>query len=302
MGSYQSNQTWQDIQSFLPLRNRLTEDIHLKEEYVYHNDIQIHCDVYQPAYFKGTLVLFHGISGNGRLMSFLAVPFYRLGYRVICPDLPLYGYTETVKSVTYQDWLDCAKEVIDHYKIENTFLFGISLGGVLVYQLGDLCKDINGVITTCLIDLNDETICSEILNGTMADRWLLSNSVPKLFQKKRMQIDSIIRLEGICNNEEILDKMKQDKHAAGSKVTLDFLRTLFHPNIPKPETYTVPILLLHPEKDQWIDFSYSQNFYQRIQAKKRMKLIEGAGHFPIEAIGLGQLQLEMLKFIKENSR
>jgi alpha-beta hydrolase superfamily lysophospholipase len=51
--------------------------------------------------------------------------------------------------------------------------------------------------------------------------------------------------------------------------------------------------------DRWIDFSYSQQFYEKIQTKKRLVLIEGAGHLPMEAIGLSQLQLEMLKFMKE---
>ena len=73
MGSYLSNQAWQDFQNYLPLRNRLTEDIRCKEEYVFFNDIQIHCDVYQPPYFKGTLILLHGLCGNGRLMSFLSL-------------------------------------------------------------------------------------------------------------------------------------------------------------------------------------------------------------------------------------
>ena len=301
MGSFQSNQSWQEIQSFLPLRNRLTEDIHLKEELIYCGEIQIHCDVYQPAYFKGTLILFHGICGNGRLMSFLAVPFYRLGYRVICPDLPLYGYTETAKSITYQDWLACAKKVVTYYHIENTFLFGTSLAGMLAYQVGDACKDVSGVMMTCLLDLNNEAICNEILNGSMMDRWLISNSLPKLLKRKKVKIDTILSLDGICNNEQILERMLKDKHAAGNKVPLDFLRTLFHPELPDPSTYSIPLLLMHPEKDRWIDFSYSEQLYYQIQGRKRKVLIEGAGHFPIEAIGLSQIQLEMLKFMKECS-
>ncbi len=56
---------------------------------------------------------------------------------------------------------------------------------------------------------------------------------------------------------------------------------------------------MHPQMDRWIDFSYSQQFYEKIQTKKRLVLIEGAGHLPMEAIGLSQLQLEMLKFMKE---
>lgn len=301
MGSYQSNQCWQEIQSFLPLRNRLTDDIQLREEAVYCGDIQIHCDVYQPNYFKGTLILFHGICGNGRLMSFLAVPFYRLGYRVICPDLPFYGYTETVKNITYQDWIACAKEVVSYYHIENTFLFGTSLAGTLVYQIGALCKEVNGVMMTCLLDLNVEAICNEILNGTMMDRWLLSSSLPKLLKRKKVKIDTLLSLDGICNNEQILERMIKDKHAAGTKVSFEFLRTLFHPQLPDPSCYPVPCLLMHPEKDRWIDFKYSEQLYYQIKANKRMVVIEGAGHFPIEAIGLSQIQLEMLKFMKEFS-
>lgn len=299
MGSYLSNQAWQDFQNYLPLRNRLTEDIRCKEEYVFFNDIQIHCDVYQPPYFKGTLILLHGLCGNGRLMSFLAVPFYRLGYRVICPDMPLLGYTQFAKEISYQDWIDSAKAVVEHYHIENTFLFGLSLGGTLAYQVAAACPYIQGIMATCFLDLNQSDVCNEILIGTMADRWLLSDHVPKLLQKKKLLLSSILNLDGICNNVAMLELLKKDPLAAGAKLPLRFLTSFFHPQLPDPKTYTVPVLCMHPQMDRWIDFSYSQQFYEKIQTKKRLVLIEGAGHLPMEAIGLSQLQLEMLKFMKE---
>ena len=154
-------------------------------------------------------------------------------------------------------------------------------------------------MATCFLDLNQSDVCNEILIGTMADRWLLSDHVPKLLQKKKLLLSSILNLDGICNNEAMLELLKKDPLAAGAKLPLRFLTSFFHPQLPDPKTYTVPVLCMHPQMYRWIDFSYSQQFYEKIQTKKRLVLIEGAGHLPMEAIGLSQLQLEMLKFMKE---
>ncbi|MBO5620452.1 MAG: hypothetical protein J5959_02340 [Butyrivibrio sp.] len=51
------------------------------------------------------MVLFHGVGGNGRLLEFIALPLWRSGYEVICPDLPLYGLTAYKGKVSYPDWI-----------------------------------------------------------------------------------------------------------------------------------------------------------------------------------------------------
>ena len=50
----------------------MTSDIHCQEEYIYYHDVHMHVDIYQPRYFKGTIIILHGLIANGRMLSFLA--------------------------------------------------------------------------------------------------------------------------------------------------------------------------------------------------------------------------------------
>ena len=83
------------------------------------------------------------------------------GYEVICPDLPLYGMTEYYGKVVYQDWVDCAAEIVMYYQareIRPTFLFGLSTGGILAYQTASGLPEIQGVIATCLLDQREPLV------------------------------------------------------------------------------------------------------------------------------------------------
>ena len=284
--------SWQAFQDHLPLRNRMTSDIHCQEEYIYYHDVHMHVDIYQPRYFKGTIIILHGLIANGRMLSFLAVPFYRLGYRVICPDLPFFGQSN-VKQATYEDWLACCQKLIEQTEIENTFLMGLGLSGMLAYQLGTLCPQIRGVIVTHLLDFNDKNVENDV--------WLdpVFENHARLLRWRALKIKRVIDTRTISNNPAVCQLLSEDEQSAGAKVTQEFLHTLAHPTLCPPEDYRVPILWVQPEMDQWIDPADSMSFYERIGADKYHVLLEGAGHLPIEVIGLNQLQKMVVLFIRK---
>ena len=58
-----------------------------------------------------------------------------------------------------------------------------------------------------------------------------------------------------------------------------------------------PVLLVHPEKDYWTDVSLSRLFFDKISAEKELRLLHGAGHFPIEENGLKQLEEYCIAFM-----
>ena len=116
MDSYQNDRTWLKVQEYLPPHNRL-EKAELPEEYYLTIDtMEIHIDHYKVASPKGRVICFHGVGGNGRMLSALALPFMRNGFEVICPDLPLYGYTHCSKNVTWQTWVSVGTEIVNHYQ------------------------------------------------------------------------------------------------------------------------------------------------------------------------------------------
>ncbi|HSM23651.1 MAG TPA: hypothetical protein VK856_02180 [Anaerolineaceae bacterium] len=57
-----------------------------------YNTTKIRFDEYKAKYNSDTsIVIFHGVRGNGRLLSFIAVPLVKAGYNAIVPDLHVYG-------------------------------------------------------------------------------------------------------------------------------------------------------------------------------------------------------------------
>jgi len=152
---YKNDHVWKKVQNYLPLQNRLYTNIEPEEQFLQlRKGNLIHLDVYSPSSPKGTVILLHGVGGNGRLLSFLAVPLFKSGYKVICPDMPLYGYSEYTGTVNYDTWVENAAEITEHYEEEKLpmFLFGLSAGGMLAYQVACQVSGIRGVLVTCILD------------------------------------------------------------------------------------------------------------------------------------------------------
>ena len=82
---------WKELQQYLPEKNRITDSIYPVEKFIKIKEMEIHLDEYNNE-SNTTVIIFHGVGGNGRLLSFLAVPLFKAGYNVLCPDLPGYLY------------------------------------------------------------------------------------------------------------------------------------------------------------------------------------------------------------------
>ncbi|MHB8066212.1 MAG: alpha/beta hydrolase, partial [Ruminiclostridium sp.] len=107
--------------------------------------------------------MFHGVGGNGRLLSFIALPLVKNGFEVICPDLPLYGYTQYKGTITYDLWVSCGAGIVEEFRNGDLpiFLFGLSAGGMLAYQVASKCPDITGIIASCILDQRNKYITKQ---------------------------------------------------------------------------------------------------------------------------------------------
>lgn len=109
--SYISDTIWQEMQGFLPLKNRLTDNNMPDEYFLPLLGMNVHIDHYKVANPKATLILFHGVGGNGRLLSFIAVRLAESGYEVICPDLPLRCHTKYSGKITCNTRVKCGRTI-----------------------------------------------------------------------------------------------------------------------------------------------------------------------------------------------
>jgi dienelactone hydrolase len=86
---YQNDKIWKLIQNYLPQNCRIDENLFPEEKYINYEAFCIHLDIYKPKDLKNStvVIIFHGVGGNGRLVSFMAVPLVKQGFTVICPEM-----------------------------------------------------------------------------------------------------------------------------------------------------------------------------------------------------------------------
>ena len=303
---YYQDMTWLKIQKYLPVENRLEGNGLPKEYFIKNDKYQIHIDHYYHREPKATIIIFHGVGGNGRLLSFIGLPLWRQGYEVICPDMPLYGCTEYKGAVSYDDWIACGIKLVKHFQKPDRpmFLFGLSAGGMLAYQVAAQSTNIAGVIATCILDQSDPEIVKAIAEHP--DFSLAAKSLVKAFHfvggKIKVPMKYVATMKAIANQKELAELLMQDPRSAGAKVTVKFLNSLLHMKIlTKPEQYLAPpFLLVHPEQDQWAGYELSKKFYDRMACEKNFYLLSGGGHFPIEQSALTELENYLDRFMKEH--
>ena len=304
---YSHNTIWKQIQGYLPEENRLNDAHMPTEEWMEIGENTIHIDHYHQGNAKGVVILYHGVGGNGRLLSFIAVPLHKAGYEVICPDLPLYGHTVCTGKITYSDWVACGTEIADKYQKDGQplYLFGLSAGGMLAYQVSCRLKYVTGLLTTCLLDQRISRVTRETAASSMMA--VLGKPILNLTHsfvgKLKLPMKMVCNMKAIVNNEALAELLMSDPTSSGTKVTLAFLHGMLNPKIEieASDYRKCPVLLVHPEKDYWTDVSLSRLFFDRIPAPKELKMLRGAGHFPIEPEGLKQLEEYCIAFMNRTS-
>jgi len=312
MVGYENDSVWKNMQVFLPVKNRISEETMPEEYYLPLNDINIHIDHYRVSKPKATIIMFHGVGGNGRLLSFIAVRLMQNGYEVICPDLPLYGYTvygntENSDKITYDTWINCGCEMVEYYQkhnSDNIFLFGLSAGGMLAYQVANECRNINGIIATCILDQRD----SEVVKKTAANPFiaavskLILRTTHRIFGDFKIPMKMVANMKNIANNQDLANFLMRDLKSSGASVSLSFIHSLINPIIKvEPEAFnSCPFLLVHPGDDKWTDISLSRIFYDRLGCDKELRILEDGGHFPVEEKALIQLEEYCVNFLEKN--
>ncbi len=298
------NKYWEKIQDFLPEHNHVSEDYKPQEKWINCNGIDIRYDEYNPsANSKISIVVLHGVGGNGRLLSFIAVPLVKAGFNVICPDLPGYGYTKIDSCFDYSTWIEVGTFMANEElkKGRRLFIFGLSAGGMLAYNVTCNISQVEGLIITNILDNRYQMVRDFSAKNKFHSRFGIKflKILPDFMKKNEIPVKSVANTRTIVNQKELLKIMLKDKVGSGSSVSIKFLLSMMD-MIPftEPEDFEIcPVLMAHPEIDQWTPVKVSRLFFDRIKSEKKLVILENAGHFPIESPGLQQLEKACIEFI-----
>lgn len=304
---YQNETLWKELQALLPEKNRLSGEIIPVEKFKTINSINVHLDEYDQN-SKTSIIVFHGVGGNGRIVSFFAVPLFQAGFNVICPDLPGYGFTRYDKKIRYSDWIDVGVNLVESElcKSRNVFLIGLSAGGMLAYNVSCRNSEISGLIFTNILDSRAEEVriysAKSKFQAKYGIRFL--NFLPEFLRSFKIPIKMVTNMSGLVNNKNVLKVLLKDKRGPGSSVDINFLLSMMNANPEvEPENFNnIPVLMVHPGNDLWTPVKVSDLFFNRIASEKKRVILDDAGHFPIEEPGLTQMESAIKAFIKQYSK
>lgn len=314
MNTYESDDTWKAINSMMPHDIGINSDVKPIESYFPWRNSRIHIERFENPASKVKVIMHHGVGTNGRLLSLsTGAALARQGLEVIAVDMPLYGMTENnERLVTYDDWIDVSLQFIDHESKADDrpiILYGLSAGGMLTYHVAALEPRVRGIIGMCFLDLRDirvRSIISPFPFASVVER--AGGSLFKLlartpFRSVRVPMKWVSKMSALTNNNEAQKLLINDKLSAGASIPIAFLGSAFSytPNIEPEDFLNCPVLLTQPGDDRWTPLSASSDFFERLACPKEIVMLQDAGHYPMEATGLGQMRDAIVRFCEKIS-
>ena len=298
--TYADIEDWKRIFGALP-PNVLDFDAHLVEEEWAQvgEDYLIHLDRWRVKDAKAKFVMVHGAGGNGRLLAPYCQMLGELGCEAIAPDLPGYGCSQqrSKSQITYETWRVVLSAVVEKEAAAGkpVIVFGLSMGGMLAYDVTCRTKIPVGLVASCLLDPGYPQVKEKMGRWP----WVVEYGLPLLNYTKLildnlpLKMSLVANMSSIANNKKLVDAIIADPRAGGNWMYARFLRSYLdsRPEIPPEDFEICPVLLAHPQDDKWTPVDISKLFFSRlIKVETRLTLLEGAGHFPVESPGFRQLK------------
>jgi alpha-beta hydrolase superfamily lysophospholipase len=303
METYDAHPIWRAYQEFFPLGMRCTPASTPHEEIWRWRGLDVHIDRLPNPRSPIKVIVLHGAGAYGRVMAPAAVIAQRYGYETVTPDLPGYGLTNVPwRELDYPMWIDCATALVERERDGRPIvLFGVSLGGLLAYQVATRAT-VAGLIATTLADPRERDVRAGFarfrLLGTVG-LWLLGK-LARVTDNLPLPMAQMSKMHRISNRPALSKLVARDRLGGGSWVPARFLRTLMEtaPAI-EPEAFDrCPVLLAHPGADRMTDIELSRRFFDRLAGPKQMVVLDGASHMPTEHPGVDQLEASVLDFLR----
>jgi len=237
------------------------------------------------------LLLVHGAGGNASALRPYAELFAGSA-DVVVPDLPGYGQTVAPDpaGVRYGHWQAVLADLL---RAEDDgrplVIVGASMGGLLAFDAAAATGLASAVIATCLLDPREPAVRARLTWHPFLGRAarpalrVLAGPLARL----RLPLAWIADMRHIANDPGMVRALLADPRGGGGRVPLGWMRS-FLESVPsvEPERFSTPLVLAHPAEDRWTPVEVSLPFYERIGGPKRVVMLEGCGHFPLEEPGL----------------
>jgi alpha-beta hydrolase superfamily lysophospholipase len=303
--SYDALSNWRRVCDALPERLRIPEPWPVREDWLTVGHFNVHLDRWSAEAPSATVIIVHGVGGNGRMLGLYGHMCRSLGYDAVAPDLPGYGLTGVPSklALTYEDWRTVLAAVIEAEAARRlpVIVFGLSMGGMLGYDATARTRLPKGLFVTCLTGLRNPAVRRGVARwpwlGTVIEPLL--TTVPALTDPLPVFMKVAGNMSAVANDRAVVRAIMADPRAGGNWMPARFLRTLLmaEPELA-PEAFDVcPVTLAHPADDRWTNVSISRILFDRLgHVPTELVMLENGGHFPVEYPAHEQLTTAFRRF------
>src|SRR5258708_19537678 len=183
---------------------------------------------------SGSVLLFHGISANKKIMSYLARGFAEQGLRVYTPDFPGHGRTPGPFSPARAEQCGEAllRELLARGMInaDRTILAGHSMGGAIAERIA------SRVPVAGLIAISPAPM--RAAHGVTAEKLLFSD--PPILSPHSLLMTGSLELESIRGNASDLAASRKDGTLKYVEMSGASHATLLSTSTPIPPPHTLP--------------------------------------------------------------
>lgn len=295
-------QRWWPRSSYLPAPAALRLP---DEEWVTCQGATLHLDRLPRPAARTTVILLHGGGGHGRLLLPFALPLWRAGYEVIAPDLPPFGHSRAAhRRITFDDWVAWTAALVERERrggARQVALYGLSIGGLTAYHAAAADRRVCAVLATALLDFRDAAVRDAAAKSRFWSRVVapLGAALPSLFDGLRLRAASVAKLSAMSPDAAFVRALAEDPGIGRARVPASFFRTLAaRAPAVEPEAFRdTPVLLAQPEADAWTPLALSQPFFDRLGSPKRLVLLPGGSHAPLQRAAFDELQRAALQLL-----
>lgn len=310
--TYRDQQTWRDLQQFLPERLRLTEpEQEPTEERWRWRGHEVHLDRYRNPDAAVRVLLHHGVGTNGRQMSLiLGAPLARAGYDVVAVDNLGYGLTDVAEGTTptYDDWVQLVLDLLaEEDDGRPVVLYGLSAGGMLTYHVAAAAPkgSIAGIVGMTFLDQRVQSVFDATAHDIVTSRVggpAMKLLGPTPLGKIPYPMSLAGKMSALVNDKDAMRLLAKDRTSAGNWVSLRFLADYitYVPAVEPADFDACPVLLTQPAEDRWTPYEVSTPVLDQIsKVPVTVDHLEGAGHLPLEEPGLAQMEAAVIAFVEQ---
>ena len=214
---------------------------------------------------KANIIISHGFAEHMGRYDHVAKQFLEAGYNVLRYDLRGHGQTKGLKGHidSYQDLIEDADAMVNLMALNNP--------GLPNYMLG---HSMGGLVTTLYGLKYPEKLAGQIISGAA------NGKIPDAKSIKAKGLSALVKLtpklqiknpvnDEICSVKQVVEDYLNDPlvlKSASVNFYNEFLNKATDELLENMNAYSLPILILHGEKDKVVPAEISQVLFDEIQS------------------------------------